>query len=132
MQFFVRNFFSPDRAEQCGVFMISAYSFGKICIDGSWYTSDLKISGSTVRPSWWRKSGHVCRLDDIEDLLRDAPEVLILGKGKSGMMRADEELRRFLRLQGIILLEQPTAEAVVTFNELYQKKRVGAGFHLSC
>ncbi|HHB75298.1 MAG TPA: hypothetical protein ENK84_01970, partial [Desulfobulbus sp.] len=74
----------------------------------------------------------VCGLGDIQDLLRVEIEVLILGKGKPGMMRADQELRRFLEQQGVRLIEQPTAEAVVTFNNLYRKKRVGAGFHLTC
>ncbi|HHD64111.1 MAG TPA: hypothetical protein ENK96_07100 [Desulfobulbaceae bacterium] len=112
--------------------MISAYSFGKIRINNIWYTGDLKISAGVVLPDWWRKSGHVCGLGDIQDLLRVEIEVLILGKGKPGMMRADQELRRFLEQQGVRLIEQPTAEAVVTFNNLYRKKRVGAGFHLTC
>ena len=112
--------------------MINAYSFGKIRINNIWYTGDLKISGGVVLPDWWRKSGHVCSLDDIQDLLQDDLEVLILGKGKPGMMRADRELRRFLEQQGIQLIEQPSAEAVETFNNLYRKKRVGAGFHLTC
>jgi len=112
--------------------MISAYSFGKIRINNIWYTGDLKISGNVVLPDWWRQSGHVCSLDDIRDLLRVEPEVIILGKGKPGMMRADRKLRRFLEQQGVQLIEQPTTEAVHTFNNLCRKKRVGAGFHLTC
>ncbi len=113
--------------------MITGYSFGKICISGTWYDRDLKITAAgVVLPGWWRKSGHVCGLDDVEDLLRDEPEVLILGKGKPGFMKADPELCRFVESRGIILLEQPTAQAVATFNSLHTQKKVVAGLHLTC
>ncbi len=113
--------------------MITGYNFGKICIDGIWYHQDLKITAAgIVLPDWWRKSGHVCGRDDVEDLLRDGPKILILGKGKPGFMKADSVLRRFLESCGIVLLEQPTAQAMVTFNSLHSQKKVAAGFHLTC
>ncbi|HHB75016.1 MAG TPA: hypothetical protein ENK84_00525 [Desulfobulbus sp.] len=113
--------------------MITGYSFGKICINGTWYDKDLKITAAgIVLPGWWRKSGHVCRRKDVDDLLRDEPEVLILGKGKPGLMKADPDLCRFLESCGTDLLEQPTAQAMATFNSLHTQKKVAAGFHLTC
>ena len=112
--------------------MINGYSFGKICIHGIWYNHDLKIIGDVVLPDWWRKSGHRCCRQDIEDLLSAEPEVLILGRGKPGMMKADPQLRRFVDKQGIELIELPTAAATVTFNNLYRQKKTAAGFHLTC
>ncbi len=114
------------------VFMINNYSFGKICIHGIWYSSDLKIIDGAVLPDWWRKTGHVCSREDIEDILRNEPEVIILGKGKPGMMKVDSKLRRLCEDRGITLIVQPTVQAVATFNSLYTRKRVGAGFHLTC
>ncbi len=113
--------------------MITGYSFGKICIDGTWYDRDLKItSAGVVRPGWWRASGHVCSREDVQDLLRDEPDILVLGQGKPGFMRADPELRRFLERLGIVLVEQPTAHALESFNSLSTRKKVAAGFHLTC
>jgi len=112
--------------------MITAYSFGKICIDGIWYNRDVKISGTTVIADWWRRQGHVCSLEDIDDLLADGPEIILLGKGKPGFMKADSRLRAALARRNIRLIEQPTAEAVQTFNNLYRAHHIGAGFHLTC
>ena len=112
--------------------MITAYSFGTICINGTWHRRDLRISGETIHPDWWRKRGHACDIEDVEELLAGAPDILILGQGTPGMMHATPELRQYLRQQGIKLIEQSTAEAITTFNDLYRQKNIVAGFHLTC
>jgi hypothetical protein len=112
--------------------MISDYGFGRICIDGTWYTRDVKIRGTTVIADWWRGQGHICMFEDIADLLADEPEIIILGTGRPGLMKADSGLRSVLAERGIRLIEQPTAEAVQTFNNLHMVHRIGAGFHLTC
>ena len=61
--------------------MISAYSFGKMNINGTWYMHDLRINGETILPDWWRRSGHVCDIEDIKVLLVDTPDVLIIRPG---------------------------------------------------
>ena len=112
--------------------MISAYSFGKICVSGTWYKRDLLISRGKIFPDWWRRNGHVCDVEDIAEILADGPDILILGQGTPGMMRTTQGLRQFLHHQGIKLIEQPTAEAVTTFNNLHRQDKVAAGFHLTC
>ena len=72
--------------------MITDYGFGRICIDGTWYNRDVKIRGTTVIADWWRGRGHVCMLEDIADLLADEPEIIILGTGRPGLMKADRRL----------------------------------------
>ena len=112
--------------------MITQYSFGKMCINGIWYQRDLQINGVTVLPDWWRKNGHECRIEDLDEILAGRPDILILGQGKPGLMRATDELKRYLRQHDIQLIQQPTTEAVATFNGLYREKKVAAGFHLTC
>ncbi len=112
--------------------MITQYDFGKIRINGTWYQHDLRISGETVLPDWWRKSGHSCDLEDVADILANGPDVLILGRGKPGMMQATSALKQYLQQQDITLIQQPTMDAVHTFNDLYERKKVAAGFHLTC
>jgi len=112
--------------------VITSYSFGRMKIDGTWYNHDLKIRQNQVIPDWWRGQGHVCSLEDIADLLADGPEIILLGKGRPGFMKADSGLRAALAKRNIRLIEQPTAEAVQTFNNLYRAHRIGAGFHLTC
>jgi len=113
--------------------MIEYYSFGKIQINGITYTSDIKILKQNVLANWWRKSGHRVMIEDIDDLLQSQPEIVILGKGKPGLMQATPELKKHLESLNIELIEESTSSAVKTFNQLLkQKKLVSAGFHLTC
>ncbi len=112
--------------------MITQYDFGKICINGTWYQHDLRINDGTVLPDWWRTSGHACDVEDVADILADCPDILILGRGKPGMMQATSALKRYLQERDIELIQQPTMEAVKTFNDLYRQKKIAAGFHLTC
>ncbi|MFP3983063.1 MAG: Mth938-like domain-containing protein [Desulfurivibrionaceae bacterium] len=113
--------------------MITNYDFGRIVIDGKTYTSDVIITSQGVNAGWWRKSGHSVVPEDIREMVEDAPDTIILGQGKPGMMKATRELRDYLKEHGINLIEEPTAKAVETYNRLDKEKaRVCAGFHLTC
>ncbi|MFP7754698.1 Mth938-like domain-containing protein [Thermodesulfobacteriota bacterium B35] len=113
--------------------MITDYEFGRMRINATWYTRDLLIKEGVVLPQWWRQSGHVCDVADLQPLLEDSVEVIVLGSGNPGLMRPSDTLRDFLRVKDIELIVQPTREAIHTFNELLgQGRKVGAGFHLTC
>lgn len=113
--------------------MIEAYTFGKIIINGTQYTSDLKIIDGTVIPDWWRKEGHEVAAADIPDILESRPDILVIGKGKPGLMVADQSLHDTLLAKNIALVEEKTSKAIKTFNRLYSEgKKVAAGFHLTC
>ena len=113
--------------------MIEHFSFGSVIVDGITYTNDIKIIQGQVIPSWWRKSGHQVNIDDIQDIIDAKPNILVLGKGKPGMMKSTPSLREFLKQNDIELVEEKTSKAIKTFNRLIKKgKNVCAGFHLSC
>ena len=113
--------------------MIEKYSFGKLAIKGRVYTNDLKIIRGRVAPDWWRKNGHRVGIDDIADILKEKTDILVLGKGKPGLMKSTDSLRKFLQKRKIELIEVSTSKAIDTFNQLLKEgKRVSAGFHLTC
>jgi len=113
--------------------MIERYSFGKIVIDGVEYTRDLKIIKGKVVPDWWRKSGHRVEINDVEDILKERPRIVVLGKGKPGLMKPAESLRIFFQENRIELIVENTSKAIQTYNWLYKEGRnVAAGFHLTC
>ena len=113
--------------------MIEHFSFGTIIVNGVTYTNDIKIIQGKVIPTWWRKSGHQVNIDDIQDILDVKPSILVLGKGKPGMMESTPSLYEFLKQNDIELIEEKTSKAIKTFNRLFkQGKNVCAGFHLSC
>jgi hypothetical protein len=112
---------------------IEHYSFGKIVIDGKTYTSDVIIYPEKVDPSWWRKEGHRLQLVDLENIIREKPDLLIIGTGKLGAIEVPEETLAFLRSQGIDVRVARTGKAVDIFNSSQGKnKKVVAALHLTC
>jgi len=112
---------------------IGNYRFGEIEVDGRRYRGDIKIVEGMVISDWWRAEGHELASCDVEDILSEAPEVLVVGKGMPGNMEVMDELRERLAATGISLIDEPTPRAVATFNRLKKKGRKVAGaFHLTC
>lgn len=113
--------------------MVEQYSFGRIVISGNNYSTDLKIINGQVISEWWRQSGHVVNLEDVEDIIAAKPKCLIIGTGIGGRMKVNEKVRQELNRLGIELIEEPNAKAVKTFNRMSgEGKNVAAGFHLTC
>ncbi len=112
---------------------IDAYRFSEMVISGTPYHRDLKILGDKIVPDWWRKQGHSLCLDDIKDVLRYSPEVLVVGTGAYGVMKVPESLIRDLEKRGLKVECYSTAKAVERFNELVEAgKKVAGAFHLTC
>ncbi len=113
--------------------VIGNYKFGEIEVDGKTYRGDIKIVAGSVISNWWRGQGHVLAASDIEDILSDAPQVLVVGMGLPGFMKVDEELRERLASIGTSLIEEPTSIAVATFNRHAKSgSKVAGAFHLTC
>ena len=113
--------------------MIDEYSFGRIVIDGKTYRHDVIVFPDRVKSDWWRKEGHSLRLEDLEEVLRDPPEVLVIGTGYVGLMRVPREVREKLEEMGIRVVVEKTGKAYRTFNKLLSEgRRVVAALHLTC
>lgn len=112
---------------------IDSYHFGEIVIDGKEYKNDVMIYRNKVE-GWWRERGHYLQLKDLDWLLEQVPppEVLILGKGRYGLMTVPDEVVNLLKERGIEVMVKNTKEACQTYNELSDKKRVAAALHLTC
>jgi hypothetical protein len=113
---------------------IEAYSFGSMTIDGRGYRSDLIIHpDGAIEEDWWRERGHNLTMHDIEKVLRDRPQVLIIGTGASGMMRISPGLHDECSQRGVTLEAYGTADAADRYNALAKAgTSVAAGFHLTC
>jgi len=113
--------------------MIESYAFGSIVVDGRKFTSDIIIyPDGSIKSSWWRISGHRLASDDIGELIRSGPDVIIAGTGSSGLMKPEKELEKVLQQKGIEFISVLTRKAVKIYNDLSSKKNVGACFHLTC
>lgn len=112
---------------------IESYRFGLIKIDGTEYRQDLIVFPDKIKSNWWRRQGHSLAVEDLQDVLEFKPELLIIGKGASGLMEIPAATEQALQDAGIEVISQNTSQACSTFNEQAEsgKKVVGA-FHLTC
>ena len=118
---------------------IEHYSFGNITIDGKGYTSDVIIYTDRVDSSWWRKQGHNLHVEDLKDVVKAHPNILVIGTGAYGVMRVPREIVAHLESKGIKVHAMKTSEAVDLFNKLQSKTVEGgkagvviAALHLTC
>lgn len=112
--------------------MIESYEFGRIVIKGERYATDVIIYPDRVEDNWWREEGHSLSPVDLWAVVQAKPEVLVVGTGRSGLMRVLPETKKYLHEHGIRLIAERTAEAVRIYNQLCQSTRVVAALHLTC
>lgn len=112
---------------------IDSYQFGQIVIDGTSYSSDCLILGSTVHSNWWREQGHSLSVKDLKAVIAAKPSVLVVGCGASGLMKVPDRTQQVLQKHNIQLEALDTYKAVQRFNELSQAGvNVAAALHLTC
>ncbi|KUO41569.1 MAG: hypothetical protein AVW06_01135 [Hadesarchaea archaeon DG-33-1] len=112
--------------------MIDSYEFGRIVIDGRTYTSDVIVLLDRVKDGWWRKEGHKLQVEDIEDAMKEKPDVLVVGTGHSGLVDIPKETADYIKSKGIELIAEKTVKATEIYNRLSKSKRVIAALHLTC
>ncbi len=111
---------------------IDSYRFGEIVIDGQPYTSDVIVFPDRVKAGWWREEGHSLSLADLDEVLREPPEVLVVGLGAHGRMDVPADTRRELERLSIQVIAENTDTACQTYNRLRGKRSVIAALHLTC
>lgn len=113
--------------------MIDSYSFGHITINGKRYTNDVIVFPNHVQDNWWRKQGHRLQVKDIETVVKEKPEVLVVGTGYYGLVRVPAETVEYLKSKGVELIAQKTRSACATYNRLVESgEKVIAALHLTC
>ena len=113
--------------------MIEKYTSGRLIINNKTYHQDLKIIQGRVVDNWWRKTGHLVDVNDMDDVLNALPDIIVIGTGYAENMRVSENLISEIRQRDIKLVAEDTYKAVQTFNDLFSKgKNVSGAFHLTC
>ncbi|MFQ5813861.1 MAG: MTH938/NDUFAF3 family protein [Anaerolineae bacterium] len=90
---------------------------------------DLVIHANGL-PAIRGSKAHFVGLAEIEPLLKEGPDVLIIGTGYDNMVQLEEEI---LAMSAVQILPLPTPQAVRRYNELKgEGKRVAAIVHSTC
>ena len=113
--------------------MIDSYYFGNIVIDGKSYSYDVWISLDGKVNSWWRSSSHVIEKKDLEETLKERPEIVVIGTGESGVAEVYPDALEFLKKKKVEFFIEPTGKAVQIYNQFKKEnKKVVGLFHLTC
>jgi len=112
--------------------MVDSYQFGVIVVNGRRYTSDVIIYPNRVDDNWWRREGHSLCPQDLGEIVREKPEILVIGTGNSGLMKVSPSTHRWIEEKGIKLKAEPTQTAYQTYNQLQKAHKVIAALHLTC
>jgi len=107
--------------------MIEKYTSGRIIINNKTYHQDLKIIQGRVVDNWWRKTGHLVDVNDMDDVLNALPDIIVIGTGYAENMRVSEDLTSEIRQRDIKLVAEDTYKAVQTFNDLFSKGKNVSG-----
>jgi len=112
---------------------IDSYSFGVMKVGGAEYRADLIVFPDRIRSNWWRRQGHSLAVEDLDDVLDFKPDVLVIGKGASGLMEIPPSTKKVLQKEGIEVIAKNTGQAWGLFNEQIKKgRKVVGAFHLTC
>ena len=111
---------------------IDHYKFGEMIIDDKSFHRDLIILPDKIIQNWRRKEGLRLILADISDIPLSQIECLIIGTGKFGMMKVDENVISEMNDKRIECIIEKTGKAVDEYNSIIQYKIVIVAFHLTC
>ena len=109
---------------------INSSTFGSITINDVTYRHDVYIlpSGKVEE----RPYGHTFTKEQVEHVLKGNPDVVVTGKGTSGLASLSNDARDLLRKSGVEIIEDYTQNMVDEFNKLNEIKRVAAIIHVTC
>jgi len=110
---------------------IEHYSFGKITIDGQTYHQDLIVYPDRIDTSWYLGEGNTLLVDDILDILREKPEIIIIGTGFHGGLIVPDLVKTQVMRQEINLMAAKTEQAVKLYNSLIHDQKTIAAFRLT-
>jgi hypothetical protein len=109
---------------------INSYTFGSITVDDVMYKHDIYIflSGKVEQ----RPYGHTFTKEQVEHVLKGNPDVVITGKGDSGLANLSSDARDLLEKNRVEIIEAKTPSIVDEFNRLNKMKKVAAIIHVTC
>ncbi len=71
-------------------------------------------------------------MQDLREILKENPDILIIGTGNMGIMKVPNELPEQLQGENIEIYVERTKKAAEIFNSTDKTKKVIAAFHLTC
>jgi len=117
---------------------INSTEFGSITIDNIVYNQVLIIGNKVVEREYEKLkslfgTSHRIGEWELENLLKEDPEIIIIGTGQDGMLMVDANIMDIIKEKGIFLVIEKTSKAIDIYNQEIEKgKKVNAIIHTTC
>jgi hypothetical protein len=117
---------------------INSTQFGNVVIDNKKYNQVLIVGDSVMERDYDKLkelfgTSHKIGDWEIKELLKQAPEIIIIGTGQSGAMKVDKEVIDNFKNKDIEIITDITPKAIEIYNQkTKQGKRVNALIHTTC
>jgi len=117
---------------------IDSTQFGEVVIDGKKYNQVLIIGDSIIERDYEKLkdlfgTSHKIGEWETEALLKEIPEIVIVGTGQDGKLEVDKNFLEKMRKNSVKVIAQITPEAIKIYNEKVKAgKRVNALIHTTC
>ncbi len=117
---------------------INSTKFGNITIDNKKYNQVLIVGDSVAERDYDKLKklfGTSHKIGDWEarQLLKNDPEVIVIGTGQSGAMEPQRNIINKFKNKGIGVIAEPTSEAIKLYNQkIEQGRKVNALIHTTC
>ena len=116
---------------------IDSFNFGFIVVDEKQYSRDIIIlpDGSVKErnPGKGRLGSHTIAKNEIESLVREQPDIILIGIGVQGMARLARDAEFYLQEPDLNLTLLPSPQAVKKYNQHTEDgEKVAALIHVTC
>jgi len=113
--------------------LIDSTEFGSITIDGKTYHADVIIFWDGEIKEVRTFIRHLFGNNEFKELIKNNPEVIVIGTGDSGFLRVSDEVRMLCKQKNVELVEAISKKAIEKFNENIKRGKGVIGFiHVTC
>jgi len=117
---------------------INSTEFGNVVIDDKKYNQVLIIGDSVMERDYNKleelfNTSHKIGDWEVEELLKENPEIIIIGTGQNGAMEVDKETLKKVSAGNIEVITDETPKAIEIYNQkIKQGKRINVLIHTTC
>lgn len=117
---------------------IDSTEFGNVVIDNKKYNQVLIIGDSVMERDYNKlkelfSTSHKIGDWEVEELLKENPEIIVIGTGQNGAMEVDKEFIDSMKQKNIEVITAETPKAIEIYNQkAKQGKRINVLIHTTC
>ena len=115
---------------------ITGDAWGRLEVEDVGTLKDAKLWPGGGREWNWKETGTEhkpgIQVADVEELVQNGAEVVVLSRGRTGILGVTDETLSWLEERGVEVAVLRTPKAIEEYNRLAGERKVGALIHSTC